>query len=328
MKRGARKYLIYWAVFLLSCPVFAGDIFPYISTGDFRSKTTVTLGKQIAQFVYERNGGSGDFSRPRGFELTADVRSSEVKLFFSEGTLDLILASGEFLNHYQTGSSSGHPFDTGDEEDMKIIQKITTKIEDSIADIRGEPKNSAALKKMNELRPKFAIVDFPEFYQKLTMLDRDEQYLFQDAYKKDQYGRIAAVFNDDVKKRTTLSLRDSGEFDREVRKRKIDLSKYFSALTSKEININPDGLAGSRYIEAQIWGKLSLSNVDYFIVDLEGLDQRKIKKIISKLKLSGRPIYQTLKSNEEWVSRFEYVGKGKVLHLPNGHCDDLLLRTD
>lgn len=272
-----------------------------LSQNDIENKTSQRLAEMISRNTYIANKEKKSFSvGPASVKVS--VNDAEIKMFFSADDLDAILKEKQFLNGHQVGKSNGN-----DRPDL------VKKIENGIAGIKLESTDKKVSTKLSQLRPKYAIIDFPDLYKHLTEVDEDENFIFQESYKTQAYGQISAVFKSKVKQQTTISLQDSGDYIHEVRNRD-KLNQYFTGLNGQDqLSINPYGLAGSRYIEAQVWGKLALSDVEFFILDTESLPSSEIFAIVDRLKEVGVPIYAKAKETEDWMTRFEYFGKGENL---------------
>lgn len=171
-----------------------------------------------------------------------------------------------FLNQHQTSTSKG-----------TLDGQRRARAEDKFAGLKLEETYQAGMTPVNAVRPKYAYLLF----------DRPRVKMGETKIT-DQYGNIFFKFKDAVKKRATYTPGDSltlnqGEYVKTFYKQE----KHYQTL-------NED-----RYWEAQIWGELTLADVDYVLVNcpsFRGLE----KTQISALKVSGLKVYQcdVVRSNE------------------------------
>lgn len=118
-----------------------------------------------------------------------------------------------------------------------------------------------------------------------------------------QYGRITAVLKDQVKRRATWTNADSM------------VGRLYGHETYTFMNpiSTPPPLLGETYYEAQIWGELGASDIDYFMVPANVS-----AKSLSDLKVFGLPVYRykTKRLNGQWQRT-----KGPLV---DGSCSNFL----
>jgi hypothetical protein len=164
----------------------------------------------------------------------------EIQLAFFSKYAESIFQSG-FLNQHQIGNSSGF---------YRPEQRAA--LEDGLIGLRLEETYDTKdrFRAANELRPKYAFLGLPLGTPGV-----------EPALSEIDYGDVFAVLKPEVKQRTTLTNGDSLNWRDSPR---------LEAHTFKYRN-TPFSLPRlGNYYEAQIWGKLAISDVAYFLVDCPG----------------------------------------------------------
>lgn len=189
--------------------------------------------------VYRKYLKSKDDPKVRNF---APAREARINLHFQEEYLKSIQSSC-FQNIHQTGHSRG----------LYDIQR-RLRVESTMMGTGFAAEDYALIdvEKRNELLPKYAYFDVKPFSRKDASMMKERSH----------YGNIIAVLKKDVHSRSTWTSGDSLD---EAEKHGVQWSQTFLG----EQDANPFvGLGG--YYEAQIWGKLCLSDVDYILVNCPG----------------------------------------------------------
>jgi hypothetical protein len=240
-----------------------------IKSGKFDlKKVAVSLvqRKRLFQDRWKRAGEEVDV--PDSFPRSCD--DVEILSFFPEQHIDSLIKDGQ-LNMHQTGESRG------------LTQlTIRAKAENSMIGIKLESVHDANPKSpMHYLRPKYGLVNFP---RPCGVRMNPNRLLI--------YGQVIVVYNDIVKARTMYSYGDSlfsfchyaaGE-----------LSEFLEPHSMLEFG-PPEKKAywDVRYVEAQIWGPIDLSDIREFRIPAERKD------LLEKLKKAGKPIYAYSRENME-----------------------------
>jgi hypothetical protein len=137
---------------------------------------------------------------------------------------------------------------------------------------------------INQVRPKYAFLAFQR--------DTNGQ---QNEHLDRVYGNVVAVFKNEVKDRTTFTPVDSlnGNFDASGNLGSGKVPAYtFKYRANAPLSKIPDPTdANTDYWEAQVWGKLGVRDVSYFLVGCPG-DEAIGKDAFESLKSTGVPIYQ------------------------------------
>lgn len=202
---------------------------------------------------------------------------TEIQLFFHDTHLSSILKYG-FKNGHQVGYGT---------LDFNFYSRANA--ENDFIGIRLEKVycfNRQCLS--HRLRPKYGFITIksnPSLYHNPQ----------QQKYFSKEWGNIIAVLKNEVKNRSTLSRFDSLELD----DKKNGIVTFFA-------NYLPDTKSETgtpQMWEAQIWGSLTSSDVDHFLVNCEGLDTVSPSNI-SLIKKSGRPVFfcDSVKKNNLVVS--------------------------
>ena len=209
-------------------------------------------------------------------EVITDLsKNSEIIIFFRPEDFSSIHEQG-FLNQHQIQKSNGF-----------FTPKLRKRVENTLADLDLGYSDLAL-----QLRPKFAFLNLTEpveFNKKEYAVDTD-------------YGRIAAVLKQEIKQRATWTSSDSNwlimhgigyEKDSSIVKQHLG--------TFSRGSFPKDGIDNS-YNEAQIWGSLDVTDVDYFLISQ--LDD------LVRLKPVGKPIYRRVKQH---VYGRDIYTKGELL---------------
>ena len=180
---------------------------------------------------------------------------SELQMAFPSSLFDKIVANG-FLNQHQTIHSGG-----------RLDRRGRTKREDEMMGLKlQEPYLPDPSDPANMVRPKYGFFTLPK-------VEADRNPMGEMAHT--EYGDVFAVFGNHIKDRTTFSFHDS-----------INVSPNEVKTLAAKINNPPTQSAN--YMEAQIWGELTLADVKYFIVNCF---QPTPAEIISRMKGTGLEVY-------------------------------------
>jgi hypothetical protein len=204
-------------------------------------------------------------------------KDSEIQMAFKDKIFGSI-RKGCFKNQFQTGSSNAS---------MDPAFRVKTEKEFIGLGIAFEKDPKA---KSHHIRPKYAY-----FVPTAKMKDvRVNEY-------SRQYGNIHAVFKDSIKDRTTYSEGDSIEYNLKARslKRKADYR-----LVRRDL-IN--------YWEAQVWGDVCFSDVDYFLINCPFAAPKPTavtEANLAMMKETGIAVYECIKEKR---GDNEIFVKGKVL---------------
>jgi len=219
------------------------------------------LGLSIVQKIHREvetdNSGAGEVDF---------LNASAVQLAFHEEDIDRIAKNG-FLNQHQVGKS-GASLDP-EHRVQKEDQFLGYRLNDSGA--------GTAAVAANEVRPKYAYFATPG-----APLEKDPMFRSDKAFISPNYGNIFAVFNPEVKDRTTFTMMDSLGVNNRTDVRTL---RYHSTGPA-----DPTAKAGT-YMEAQIWGALAMNDVKQFIVNCPGSPPIS-PEALTKLKGVGKPIYE------------------------------------
>ncbi len=193
----------------------------------------------------------------------------EVICIFPEQYLDSLFEKGQ-LNLHQVGHSRG-----------VCEPAIRAQAEDFMIGIHLESKyNPDPSSRVQALRPKYGCVNFLK-----------PCGIKVNPFRLLQYGQVLIVYNDEVKKRTSFTFGDS-------------LASYCEpwAITLHPLDphpltmLHPPGPKESsmcRYVEAQIWGPIELSDIKEFRIPAERKD------LLEKLSKSGKPVFSYDRSKME-----------------------------
>jgi len=156
---------------------------------------------------------------------------------------------------------------------------------------------------VNQIRPKYA------FLQPSSEVES----VLPDNSITDQYGEIFFVFKSSVKRRSTFTSDDSLCFHCLKNLTKIGNKTFFSTVNPLDLRREREG--HSVFLDAQIFGELSSSDVDYALVscgDAAGEHFEPVqKKVVQQLKRAGIDVYQC-------VPRLNSQGKSLISRLDRG----------
>ena len=232
--------------------------------------------RQVATMIVKRLEKGENAQDPNPYyDFCGDTK---IQLAFWEKLIEPI-ASGCFKNQHQTHSSEGLLF--GEQRSAIENEMIKLKLEWRYED---NPKNP-----VHQLRPKYAYLGLQKSLPNLRT-----------GYSP-SYGNILAVFKDAVKKRTTFTPGDSLLVNPANETR--TLSYRAAAPTTLE----------ARYWEAQVWGEICFSDVEYFLVNCSILRPAS-EAAIEKLKTQKIPIYQC---EVDQIDRFTRLRPGALIYSPD-----------
>ncbi len=223
--------------------------------------------RELARALVKRKSLKEDASNARRSEHRFDFyQHSQIVLAFPFQYFASIRQHG-FLNQFQVNHS------------INLDRKHRAIVEDKMLDLRI-PRDARLSSRVNVLRPKYAYLNLD--------LDRDDPFLeklsaFPALRIEGRYGNVFASLRSNVKDRATFTAGDS---------MLVLGAKIGTASTLNVRQTNPE--KADHYFEAQIWGELNLSDVEFFLVNCEGPDFGDALKTenIEALKESGLPVYK------------------------------------
>lgn len=238
--------------------------------------------------LFQDRWGSNQTEKPKETSnFPGSLDAVEVVSFFPEKHLDSFLAQGQ-LNVHQVGHSRGlcDPLVRASAEDFMIGIHLES---------RYSSRHDSSL---HYLRPKYGFVNF---LKPSGVMINPNRLL--------RYGQVLLVYKDEVKLRTTYSYGDSLVSycePWEVNRHPIEPMALTCLQPPKE------AYAKARYIEAQIWGPLDLSDIKEFRVPEERTD------LAEKLASTGLPVYAYDRASMELCDQFTEeslagLGQGKKL---------------
>lgn len=234
-------------------------------------KLAVTLVERKRQFQNrwkKADDDDLDVEVPATFPKSAD--EIELVSFFPEQYIDYLIEKGQ-LNMHQTGESRG------------LTQRIIrAKAENSMIGIKLEAEPDSNPKStMQYLRPKYGLVNFTK---PCGVKVNPNRLLI--------YGELMIVYNDDVKMRSMYSYGDSlSTYCHYMAK---DLKEYVEPRAVLDFAPpQKNDTWDVRYVEAQIWGPIELSDIKEFRIPKERKD------LLEKLKKAGKPVYSYSRENME-----------------------------
>ncbi|MBY0357220.1 MAG: DUF3626 domain-containing protein [Candidatus Obscuribacterales bacterium] len=236
--------------------------------------------------LFQERWGSNQTDKPESNpSFRAGIENVELLSFMPEKYLTAFIEQGQ-LNVHQTGHTRGacEPAVRAGAEDLMIGIRL---------EAAYSPKTNAAI---HYLRPKYGFVHF---------LDKTPVYVNPNRFLR--YGEVMLVYKDQVKLRTTYTYGDS-------------LISYCDPGVMDRHSLDPVPLTylcppkpqyqRVRYVEAQIWGPLDLSDISEFRVPTSRKD------LAEKLKSTGKPIYAYDRDSMELCDEFKEESTVGVSRLP------------
>lgn len=193
------------------------------------------------------------------------------------------IAQKGFLNQHQLEHARG---------DVRRLGRAQT--EDRMIGVRLENDYVESFENpVNFVRPKYAFLGF----------DRDANGEQHSAMENSRYGGAVAVFKDDVKNRATFAPQDTlGTSGRSTRTFNYRSTERLALVDS--------------FWEAQIWGKLTLSDVAYLLIDCPN-EPKTPDTMLNSIKATGLPIYKCeYAKDHSHIERGKRIYKGNVSALP------------
>lgn len=187
----------------------------------------------------------------------------------------------EFIDHHaQYGFQNQHQIM---QSDGTMDGALRARVEDVIATVQLEQRYHWGWQsKVNEVRPKYSFLDF-------LNNDDGQHALFEfPVFEEDaaaQYGDVIAVLKDEVKDRTTFTTSDSLVLD----------DNGNGALEKGRYTMHYRGAQGLKkaeealYWEAQIWGSITLADVEMFLINCPRHSSLK-EPFLTKLRETGVPM--------------------------------------
>ena len=241
----------------------------------FDHYSTEEIGELIVKRHHQINEAkTKSLNTKSGFNYNS--KKIKIALSLRENDLFGVLDDKQFLNMHQTRSTNG---------DSILSQRIgvenrLSKLE--FGDEEADKVKKSTLEKMKELRPKSAYLFLGKW---------DEYKELGETKVRRQYGDIFAVLKNETKKRALFTLHDS-----------LAASKAYSfnIRPRKPKAATPDMMGDyTAYFEAQIFGKLTLDDVDHWLYDVSDMSSKEIKELIdtegtslNRLLKAGIPVYK------------------------------------
>jgi hypothetical protein len=221
---------------------------------------------------------------------------------FHSQNFDKIIKNG-FLNQHQTGTSGGL---VGEE-----IPQRRAHAEDSILGLKIEKTYNAELTNpWHELRPKYAYYTLPNYSASMDA----QTYTWR-------YGDTIAVLKRNILKRTTFSNGDSLDALHAFKIHRGESGNDVRFHSSSSVLAPETSFRSNSYYEAQVWGKITITDVDYFLVNCLGNTDNFATTewpmlIAAKLKENGTrvPIYRCLQVDKKEGGTI--YGKGEIFSVP------------
>ncbi len=241
--------------------------------------------------------------KPEDNGFIAHPKNARVMTLMNGEDLIQALKDGEIKNQHQVGKSGGGGYNP----------KLRMKIEEGISGLNLK-KIVSEKKTLNQVLPKYGMIEFHDFASDTVI-----QELWGEELKRaedlDSYGEISVYFKENVKNRTSFIPADSGNLAY-----KREIGEWVQTLRQEKIIIDGLQMDHGSFFEAQIWGKLKLSDIDYVVVPRELYfdDSASVKDIERALKAAGIPIYRPKKSltvEEEIMERLRVRFRNKETRL-------------
>lgn len=205
-----------------------------------------------------------------------------VQLYFSGSIVESVLKNGFITTHESQSYGDKHDSDFKPfRDEHQQYAEMRAEVDNAISRLRLTENYVFGRQEMvNALRPKSAML--------VLDLPREVDY---PSLKGKVYGEIVAVFNEEVLKRTTFTAEDSlNLFQREDYQALAHLTQtpfqdHVSLLTHHQYT--GGSIRGfNNYFEAQVWGTLTISDVQEFLVP-KNISQ----SVLFQLKKSKKPIF-------------------------------------
>lgn len=205
------------------------------------------------------------------------ITKGEIVISFSDSIIESLLKTKNYFNAHQLKNLN---------KDDTYVSRI--KSENALIEIDLNCKTDQEFR----LRPKYAyfIPSLDDTNLKTTI--------------SNEYGNVFAVLKNDIKRRSTFTLSDSMDL-----KDKSKVFTFYSIFPKvKLIDLS------NEYLEAQVWGDVKLSDVDYFLVNCSFSKKITLKEAINLEVKSGVPVHQChtntshthLKRGEHILSQTNY----------------------
>jgi hypothetical protein len=221
-----------------------------------KSKDSRVVALSLVRRLYEAKDKA--LEAPAGKATVDPMKDFEIQMLFNSGLIDAIQKDC-FQNTHQVKRDASY------NNSRKIY-------EDRLAQIQAETQYASGQNPGNRLRPKYAYLgtarDVPTV--------RQDGLGFQSAY-----GNMVAVFKDDVKLRSTFAAVESNT----PADRRADAHTFFFKPTSMN---RPSDLM---WWEAQIWGEICFSDVEYVMVSCNFIGVLPEDEIM-RLRALNIPVYQ------------------------------------
>lgn len=236
--------------------------------------------------LFQERWGSNQTAKPETEpNFPAGIENVELLSFMPEKYLAAFIEQGQ-LNVHQTGHTGG-----------ACEPAVRASAEDLMIGIRLEAAYSRKAKApIHYLRPKYGFVHF---------LDKAPVYVNPNRFLR--YGEVMLVYKNQVKLRTTYTYGDSlisycepGVIDRHSLE-PVPLT-YLCPPKSQYRSV--------RYVEAQIWGPIDLSDISEFRVPA------KRKDLAERLKSTGKPVFAYDRDSMELCDEFKEESTIGVSRLP------------
>lgn len=239
---------------------------------------------EIANSIIPRMAKRAPIAKRGGW---SPIDDAEIVLFFHAQNFERILKSG-FLNMHQTGITSGDstPSHRGQIEELLLGLQIE-------AEGYGHFARAALAQELAKSDPSFDIGKRKKFFRNQSKLSPFNRFRPKSAYLivpnldinvgdvvfKNHYGEIGALFKGSIKKRSTWTPTDS----------LIAHPSQFYLFTDSKVKSKARSTIWARYyFEAQIWGDLSLEDVEAWAIPAHWSEDTEIYRMLHKTKLPIR----------------------------------------
>lgn len=261
--------LLVWSAVLLGHPeAFAK------ARNDVVSQVMDSIEERFEKSKLSRDYSKEDHAKKNGF--MADPSKSKVMTLINADALLSVLKDKEFKNQHQTEYSGGGGYDP----------KQRYNIESNLAGLKLKTLVKDT-KELHQLLPKYGMVEFHDFAQD-PHVQKEWSESIHTAEALDTFGEIAIYFKDGIRNRTTVTPEDSGNWGA-----KIKANELVQSLRQKRVIIDFHQAEGGEFFEAQIWGKITLSDIDYVVLPKELFydNSAELSEVRKALKAAGITYY-------------------------------------
>ena len=184
------------------------------------------------------------------------LNDTTITMAFDSKWISAIIRKG-YLNQHRSGQSNG-----------ALTKSRRATLEDSMIGARLEDSYNSIGQKVHNVRPKYAFLNLT----KQTAKTGFNEFL-------GQYGNVYAVFSKNVKVRSTFTAGDSLNIGAG-----FDENHTFFYKSDSHIKHT------NHYFEAQVWGELTIKNVEYFLINCSHVSNISSEQI-KALQATKVPVY-------------------------------------